>query len=145
MANQEQSWDAKPCAPCGSTGYQEYAVFFYNLPLFVAGYFCLGRGTLILLDFVVEGRFLVGFCCVLNPDGGQKMKLEHARERVLGLWRNEKKTWRKDDYTTFFQAARAFYDKIKRNNREVLDFRNLGDKWQIINRWIHEYEGYLHF
>ena len=71
------------------------------------------------------------------------MKLERARSRILDLWRVEKKTWEQDDYTTFFQSARSFYDKLKRNNAEVLAFSSLGDKWQVINRWLHEYEGYL--
>ena len=71
------------------------------------------------------------------------MKLERARARILDLWRIEKKTWEQDDYTTFFQSARSFYDKLKRNNAEVLAFRNLGDKWQVVNRWIHEHEGYF--
>lgn len=70
------------------------------------------------------------------------MKLEQARERVLELWRRENKTWKKGDYTSFFQSARAFYDKLNTQNAEVLDFRSLGDKWQVVNRWLQEYEEY---
>lgn len=68
------------------------------------------------------------------------MKLERARSKILDLWRNQKNTCEKDDYTTFFQSVRSFYDNIKRNNKELLSFNHLGDKWQVVNRWIHEYE-----
>jgi len=68
------------------------------------------------------------------------MKLEHARERVLDLWRSEYNSLNKDDYIGFFQAISSFYDRLIQNNSELLTFNCLGDKWQIINRWIHEYE-----
>ena len=72
------------------------------------------------------------------------MKMKGARTKVLELWLLEKKTWEQDDYTTFFQSARSFYDKLIFDNADVLEFRNLGDKWQVVNRWIHEHEGYFH-
>ncbi len=72
------------------------------------------------------------------------MKLELAKTRILDLWRIEKKTWQDDDYIAFFQTARGFYDRLSRKNAELLSFSWLGDKWQVISRWIHEYEGYIH-
>lgn len=71
------------------------------------------------------------------------MKLERARTKILALWLLEEKTWEQDDYTTFFQSARSFYDKLERQKADVLGFRNLGDRWQVVNRWIHEHEGYF--
>ena len=74
---------------------------------------------------------------------GGAMKLERARIRILALWLLEEKTWEQDNYTTFFQSSRSFYDKLERHNADVLGFRNLGDRWQVVNRWIHEHEGYF--
>jgi hypothetical protein len=73
------------------------------------------------------------------------MKLEHAKTRILDLWRTEKKTWKEGDYISFFQSARSFYDKLNGKNADLLSFNWLGDKWQVVSRWIHEYEGYLHY
>ena len=69
------------------------------------------------------------------------MKLEQARSRVLDLWVAERDdVVNHDDYVTFFQSVRSFYDMLMRNNTEVLAFNFLGDKWQIVNRWIYDYE-----
>ena len=73
------------------------------------------------------------------------MTLEHAKTGILDLWRSEKKTWKEDDYTAFFRSARSFYDKLNRKNADLLSFNWLGDKWQVVSRWLHEYEGYLHY
>lgn len=73
------------------------------------------------------------------------MTLERAKTGILDLWRVEKKTWAEDDYTGFFRSARAFYDKLSRKNTDLLSFNWLGDKWQVVSRWLHEYEGYLHY
>ena len=69
------------------------------------------------------------------------MKLEQARSRVLDLWIAERDdVVNHDDYVAFFQSVRLFYDTLIRNNTEVLAFNFLGDKWQMVNRWIYDYE-----
>lgn len=70
------------------------------------------------------------------------MTLENAKTGILELWRIEKKTWQEDDYIAFFQSVRSFYEKLDQNYTELLEFNWLGDKWQIVNRWIHEHEGF---
>jgi hypothetical protein len=71
------------------------------------------------------------------------MEIESARFGDLDLWLHEKKRWQPDDYATSFQTVRLFYNLIERNNPELLSFNYLGDKWQVLYRWIHEHEGDL--
>ena len=73
------------------------------------------------------------------------MQLENAKKRVLDLWRTERKAWQQDDYISFFQSARTFYDKLTGTNGILFSGNGSGDKWQMVSRWLHEYEGYLRY
>ena len=68
------------------------------------------------------------------------MTLEHTRSRIIDLWIAEKNSVDLENYAAFFQLARTFYEKLKRCHAELLSFEYLGDKWQVINQWIHDYE-----
>ena len=68
------------------------------------------------------------------------MKLEQARSGILDLWIAERSRVNQEEYASFFQKVRLFYEKIMRTHSELLKFNYLGDKWQVINRWIQEYE-----
>ena len=72
---------------------------------------------------------------------GEIMELENAKKIILNLWLIERKTWKNSDYTTYFQIIKSFYDKLEQNNTELLSsFSHQEDKWQIVNKWIQEYE-----
>ena len=68
------------------------------------------------------------------------MKLEQARSGILDLWIAERSSVNQGEYTSFFQKVRKFYERIMCSHAELLKFNYLGDKWQVINRWIQEYE-----
>jgi hypothetical protein len=75
-------------------------------------------------------------------ENGDRMKPGQAKAKILDLWHNEKEPWRHGDYLAFFQSAQLFYGNLKRNNSDLLTFSCLGDKWGVVNRWIHEFEEY---
>ena len=71
------------------------------------------------------------------------MTLDQARVKILDLWIAERRLANRKDYAAFFKSVSSFYQKLLQRNKGLLKFNYLGDKWQVVNKWIREYENGL--
>ena len=66
------------------------------------------------------------------------MKREEARREIIRYWRAWRAENLPDDKDTTSMDALAFYDYLRSNRSDLLDFKFSGDKYQQIQSWLRE-------